>query len=63
MDSVHTCTLLTDGTVRCWDCNNSGQLGDGAADYRPFPMRMVELDGGKAPQPQIFIPIIVKLGP
>ncbi|MDF2697503.1 MAG: repeat domain protein, partial [Labilithrix sp.] len=24
----HTCTRMTDSTLRCWGANESGQLGD-----------------------------------
>ncbi|WP_173390932.1 RCC1 domain-containing protein [Actinomadura litoris] len=37
----HTCSLLGDGTVRCWGSNGYGQLGDGtrADSTRPVPVR------------------------
>ncbi len=31
--SQHTCTVMTDGTLRCWGRNLNGELGDGT--YRP----------------------------
>ena len=37
---MHTCALLSDGTVQCWGDNYSGQLGDGstATSYAPVPV-------------------------
>ena len=32
--SYHTCTILDDGTVRCWGDNEFGQLGDGTTIER-----------------------------
>ena len=29
LGETHACARLTDGTLRCWGANNSGQLGDG----------------------------------
>jgi alpha-tubulin suppressor-like RCC1 family protein len=26
---AHACAVLTDGRIRCWGANGSGQLGDG----------------------------------
>ena len=34
----HTCSLLTDGTVKCWGYNNNGQLGDLTTIDRPYPI-------------------------
>jgi alpha-tubulin suppressor-like RCC1 family protein len=34
----HTCALLTDGSVKCWGANHSGQLGDGTTTNWPSPM-------------------------
>jgi len=35
---VHTCTVLSDGAVKCWGRNNDGQLGDGTNEMRPLPV-------------------------
>ena len=32
---LHTCAVLTNGTVRCWGFNTSGQLGNGVAGTTP----------------------------
>ena len=34
----HTCALVTDGTIRCWGENTSGQLGDGTTTQRLTPV-------------------------
>ncbi len=36
----HTCALLTDGSVRCWGYNGSGQLGDGTMTNRSSPVEV-----------------------
>jgi alpha-tubulin suppressor-like RCC1 family protein len=38
-----TCALLTDGTVRCWGSNGTGQLGIGDLEVRlsATPVRVV----------------------
>lgn len=50
--SSHSCSLLSDGTVRCWGANAGGSLGDGAAshvawieggDVSPTPVKVIHL--------------------
>ncbi len=36
--SYHTCTLLDDGSIRCWGSNSFGQLGDGTTIERTTPI-------------------------
>ncbi len=37
----HSCALSSDGTVRCWGRNKSGELGDGTDTDRSTPTRVV----------------------
>ena len=36
--SDHTCAVVTDGTLRCWGYNASGQLGNGTTTERHTPV-------------------------
>jgi alpha-tubulin suppressor-like RCC1 family protein len=38
--SYHTCALLTDGHVRCWGYNESGQLGSGSGTQIAHPVEV-----------------------
>lgn len=43
---THSCVLMSDGTVRCWGSNRSGQLGEGTADIRRLvPTPVIGLSG------------------
>lgn len=37
----HSCAMLTNGTVKCWGWNSSGQLGDGTHTNRSTPVTVV----------------------
>ncbi len=43
--SQHTCALLTDSSVVCWGWNGAGQIGDGSATNRSFPVQVVTAPG------------------
>lgn len=44
----HTCVVSSDGTVRCWGVNTSGQLGDGSTSNRTAPTAVGGLSGVRA---------------
>jgi hypothetical protein len=41
--SQHACTLMADGTVKCWGGNTRGQVGDGTSYGRTTPATVVGL--------------------
>ena len=43
---MHTCVMMTDGSVTCWGGNIFGQLGDGSTDNSPTPVAVSGLTSG-----------------
>jgi len=41
----HTCSIMNDGSVRCWGGNGSGQLGDNTTLTRSTPVGVVSFTG------------------
>jgi len=40
---IHSCALLTDGTVKCWGYNDYGNLGDGTRTASPTPVDVKDI--------------------
>lgn len=40
--TLHTCGLMSDGTIMCWGFGDSGQLGDGEKNDRNYAAKVVE---------------------
>ena len=43
---MHSCALLSNGSVKCWGANNYGQLGDGTNSNRNEPAQVSGLTSG-----------------
>src|SRR4051794_33641515 len=39
--SIHSCSILDDGSLQCWGGNNAGQVGDGSLTNRLAPTPVI----------------------
>lgn len=44
----HACAVLTNGSIRCWGANGSGELGDGTTTNRSIPVEVIGFAGATA---------------
>jgi hypothetical protein len=54
--SMDTCAVLTDGGIKCWGLNDSGQLGDGTTQkrFRPVSVRGIDKPATGRPTVDVF---------
>src|SRR3972149_11536404 len=45
--SIHSCGLVTDGTVSCWGDNDGGQLGAGTNRQSALPVKVAAVSGAR----------------
>jgi alpha-tubulin suppressor-like RCC1 family protein len=58
--SDHKCAVLSDGTMRCWGFNGSGQLGDGTITDSSVPVNVVGINDAVAAAAGVYCACAVR---